>query len=76
MSIDEVLGLTFAQFNAYLTNISPLIEREAAISMPWDAMVDKKHRPKTVPDFFKIEHDVREMNEKQIQRWLNTGKIA
>ncbi|MFA5054294.1 MAG: hypothetical protein WC565_09560 [Parcubacteria group bacterium] len=75
MTIDEVLDLTFAQFHAYLENIGPLIEREAAISMPWDAMVDKKHRPKTVPDFFKVSVLARDMTEEELLRFTKTGQV-
>ncbi|MFA5054063.1 MAG: hypothetical protein WC565_08385 [Parcubacteria group bacterium] len=75
MTIGEALDLTFAQFNAYLTNIAPLIEREAAISMPWDAMVDKKHRPRTVPDFFKVEYAANEMSEEELIRFALTGQV-
>lgn len=75
MSIDEVLELTFAQFHAYLENIAPLIEREAAISMPWDAMVDKKQRPKTVPDFFKVSVLASELSEKELLRFTQTGQV-
>jgi hypothetical protein len=75
MSIDEVLDLTFAQFHAYLENIGPLIEREAAISMPWDAMADKKHRPKTVPDFFKISTVASDLSEEELLRFTKTGRV-
>jgi len=75
MPIDEVLSLTFAEFNAYISNIAPLISHAAAVSMPWDAMVEKKHRPRNVPDFFKVETVASSLSPEELIRFTKTGQV-
>jgi hypothetical protein len=73
MGRDEIFSLTWAQLMGYLNALPQLISRDAAIAMPWDAMVDKKSRPKDVPEFFQTQKPLSEMTE--LERRLITGNL-
>lgn len=57
------MDLSWAQLTGYLDSSSQLVSREAAIAMPWDAMVEAKSRPDKRPEFFITELPKKQMSD-------------